>query len=268
MARYAFVNYFRAKRFYVMLTIVLLMSGLLTVAVGYYRPLLFGFAPAAANIAAEQSRLRFYTIWWASFVNFIVIMSAAFFGGDAISGEYQNKTGYFLLPNPIRRSSVYVGKYIAALLASSIMLGVYALISLANGMYYFGPVVPVELAHSFLYAWLYLVAAMSLTFLFSSAFRSSAISVLMTVILLLFVFNVIDLVVGTVAAIEPWFSITYAEGIVSTVLSSTATPGGPGGAFAGASFTATVPEGLAIMAVYFVVTGVLGLILFERKGFN
>ena len=267
VTKYAFLNYFRARRFYVMLSIVMLMSGLLTVAVGYFRPAFFGFPQQGLDVPVDQSRLIFYSVWWAGFVNFVVIMSAAFFGGDAISGEYQNKTGFFLLPNPLRRSAVYVGKYIAALIASTLMLSAFALIALANGLYHFGPVVPVEFAQSFLYAWFYLVAAMSLTFLFSSAFRSSAISVLMTVILLLFVFNIVDLVVGTVAAVEPWFSITYAEGIVSSVLSGAGSIGGPGGMFT-PRFSATVPEGLAIMAVYFAITGILGLVLFERKGFN
>jgi ABC-2 type transport system permease protein len=221
-------------------------------------------------MTADQSRLVFYSFWWAGFVNLIVIMSAAFFGGDAISGEYQNKTGYFLLPNPIRRSSVYVGKYIAALAASVVMLGLFALIALINGMYYFGAVVPLEFALSVLYALIYLVAAMSLTFLFSSAFKSSSIAVLMTVILLLFVFNIVDLIVGTIARVEPWFSITYAEGIVGRALSSSIArgPGGGGGGFNGPEFAATVPEGLAIMAVYFLVTGAVGLLLFERKGFT
>ena len=267
VTKYAFLNYFRARRFYVMLSIVVLMSGLLTVAVGYFRPAFFGFPQSGMNVPIDQSRLIFYSVWWAGFVNFVVIMSAAFFGGDAISGEYQNRTGYFLLPNPLRRSAVYVGKYIAALIASTLMLATFALIALANGLYHFGPSVPIEFAQSVFYAWFYLVAAMSLTFLFSSAFRSSAISVLMTVILLLFVFNIVDLVVGTVAAVEPWFSITYAEGIVGSVLSSASSTGGPGAMFT-PRFSATVPEGLAIMAVYFAITGILGLVLFERKGFN
>lgn len=263
IAKYTFLNYFRARRFYVMLTIVILLSALLTVAVGYYRPALFGFPLPRTNTTQDQSRLVFYSIWWAGFVNLLVVLSVAFFGGDAISGEYQNKTGFFLLPNPIRRSSVYVGKFISALVASSVMMLIFALISLANGMYYFGPAVPSEFLQSVFYAWVYLAAAMSLTFLFSSMFRSSSISVLMIVILLLFVFNVIDLVVGTIASVEPWFSITYAEGIVSSALSSSLTGGRFGGGFA-----ATVPEGLAIMTAYFLLSGILGLVLFERKGFN
>jgi ABC-2 type transport system permease protein len=45
----------------------------------------------------------------------MVILSGIFFGGDALFGEFQNKTGYFTIPNPVRRSSIYVGKWIAAL---------------------------------------------------------------------------------------------------------------------------------------------------------
>ena len=66
-----------------------------------------------------------------------MILSTAFFGGDAISGEFQNRTGYFLVPNPIRRSAIYVGKWLAALMASTIILGVFALIMIGNGLYYF-----------------------------------------------------------------------------------------------------------------------------------
>ncbi len=34
------------------------------------------------------------------------------------------------------------------------------------------------------------------------------------------------------------------------------------------TFNASIPEGLAIMVIYFAVTAILGLILFERKEFN
>lgn len=264
MAKYNFVNYFRARRFYVMLAIVLLISGLLTTAIAYYRPqaLLAGTA------------LGFYGAGWGSFASFVVILSTAFFGGDAISGEFQNKTGYFLVPNPIRRSAIYVGKWLAALAASSIVLAIFALIMLANGFYYYGATLPNELLLSFAYAWVYLIAALSLAFAFSSLFKSSSISILMSVILLLFVFNVIDTVAATVAGIEPWFSITYGAGIVSNILTVpfpdhvvTVNIPGPRG-FSLNQFNATVPEGLVILAAYFAISALLGLWLFERKEFT
>jgi ABC-2 type transport system permease protein len=259
--KYNFVNYFRARRFYVMLIIVLLITGLLTVAIAYYRPPAFLGADA----------LAFYGAGWGRFVSFVVILSTAFFGGDAISGEFQNKTGYFLIPNPIRRSAIYIGKWLAALAASTIVLGIFALILVANGIYYFGTSIPWQFDQSFLFAWMFLVAALSLTFAFSSLFKSSSISILMSVILLLFVFGVIDAVSEDVIGIEPWFSITYGAGIVANVLSSTF----PAhlvtetvGRFSITTYNATIPEGLAILVAYFVVTAVLGLWLFEKKEFT
>ncbi len=263
IAKYNFLNYFRARRFYVMLAIVGIISALFTVLVAYYRP---------PGLTSGGDPLGFYRGGWGSFANFIVVLATAFFGGDAISGEFQNRTGYFLVPNPIRRSAIYVGKWFAALAASTLILGVFAAIMLANGLYYFPGSVPNEFLQSLGFAWFYLIAALSLAFAFSSIFKSSSISILMSVILLLFVFNFIDVIVSTVAGVEPWFSITYGGGIASNVLRVpypqhiTSTPAGPN--FTLNTYNATIPEGLAILGVYFVVAAVLGLWLFQRREFT
>ncbi len=266
--KYAFLNYFRARRFYVMLGIVLLISALLTFAAAYYRPVFFGFGiPTQGNAS-----LPFYSAFWGSFVSLVILLSAAFFGGDAISGEFQNKTGYFLVPNPIRRSALYAGKWIAALGAASLILAVFALIALADALYFFGAGVPTEFLESVVFAWLYLVSALGLTFMFSSLFKSSAISILMTVILLLFAFNVIDTISTSVVGLEPWFSITYGAGIISNVLrvpypvGKTVIDAGP--RFTLVTFNASIPEGLVILGVYFVLSAILGLLLFERREFT
>ncbi len=268
VTKYAFLNYFRAKRFYVMLIIVLLISALLTFVVAYYRPPFFGFGSSVS----QNPVLTFYSAFWGSFATLVVLLSVVFFGGDAISGEFQNKTGYFLIPNPLRRSVVYVGKWFAALAAATLILAVFALIALANGTYFFGGSIPYEFGESVLFAWIYLVSALGLTFMFSSLFKSSSISILMTVILLLFAFNVIDEITSIVVGIEPWFSITYANGIIGNVLkvpyppAQTVTMAGRN--FTITTFNASIPEGLAIVAVYFVVSAALGLWLFEKKEFT
>ena len=266
ITKYNFLNYFRARRFYVMLAIIVIISGLITGLVGYYQPGSF----------IDFGALGFYGAGWGSFATFVVVLSAAFFGGDAISGEFQNRTGYFLVPNPIRRSAIYVGKYLAALAASSIILGIFALIMIANGLYYFPGTLPWEFEQSLLFSWIYLVAALSLTFAFSSLFKSSSISILMSVILLLFVFNVVDEVAIIVANVEPWFSITYGAGIISNILTipypqhyNPNTLGtGAGARLRIPAYNAGVPEGLAILGIYFLVMAILGLLLFQRKEFT
>jgi ABC-type transport system involved in multi-copper enzyme maturation permease subunit len=75
--KYTFLDYFRSRRFFILLSITLLISALLTVIVGYYRP---------ENFLASD--LSFYSSWWGNSVTFVIVLSGVFFGGDAISGEF------------------------------------------------------------------------------------------------------------------------------------------------------------------------------------
>jgi ABC-2 type transport system permease protein len=262
--KYTFIDYFRSRRFFILLIITLLISALLTILVGYYRPADFLI-----------SDLSFYSDWWGRAVPFVIVLSGIFFGGDAISGEFQNKTGYFEVPNPIRRSSIYVGKWLAAFIAATAILILFTVITVLNGMYYFGPNVPYQFGLSVLYAWIYLIAVLGFTFFFSSVFKSNSISILVTAILLLFAFSLIESLVSDLVQVEPWFILTYAGGIIGNILAPVypdhmivTTEHIAKRVITITSFNASVPEGLVIMAVYFVVTGILGLILFERKEFT
>jgi len=272
--KYTIIDYFRSRRFFVLLVITLLICALLTILVGYYRPGDF-----------LLSDISFYSNWWGGAVSFVIVLSGIFFGGDAISGEFQNKTGYFGVPNPIRRSSIYVGKWLAAFIASTIILAIFTVITVGNGMYYFGLNVPYQFGLSVFFAWFYLAAVLGLTFFFSSLFKSSSISILVTAILFLFAFTLIETLVSDLVQIEPWFIITYGGGIVGNILGYATTGSNIGAAqypahksvftrtidkriITTTTFAAYVPEGLIIIAVYFIVTSILGLILFERKEFT
>ena len=261
--KYTFLDYLRSRRFFILLVIALLIGALLTTFVGYYRPASF-----------LSSDLAFYGSWWGMSTTLVVILSGVFFGGDAISGEFQNKTGYFVLPNPIRRASVYIGKWLAALIASSIILVVFTAITVGNGIYYFGANVPYEFAESLVFAWFYLIAVLGFTFFFSSLFKTSSYSILVTAILFLFAFPLIQTLVAGLAQIEPWFLLTYGSDIIGNILMVpypahvSTSRFGPPGLPPLTSYNPTIPEGLIIIAVYFVVTAILGLILFERKEFT
>jgi len=260
--KYEFMNYFRSRRFYILLSISLIISTLLTSVVGYYRPASF-----------LSSQMGFYAQWWGMSSTFVIVLSGIFFGGDAISGEFQNKTGFFLIPNPIRKSSIYVGKWLAAFIASSVILAIYTVITIANGVYYFGDGFPFEFILSISFAWYYLAAVLGFSFLFSSLFKNSSYSILVTAILFLFVFSLIQNLVSSLVQIEPWFLLTYGAEIIANILTVPYPPNvstrsfGPNN-FTLTSYSATVPEGLMIITVYIVVTAILGLILFERREFN
>jgi ABC-2 type transport system permease protein len=261
--KYTFLDYFRSRRFFILLAITLLISALLTFVVGYYRP-----------ESVLSSDLSFYSNWWGNSVTFVIVLSGVFFGGDAISGEFQNKTGYFGIPNPIRRSSIYIGKWLSAFIATTMILAVFTAITLINGLYYFGLNVPYQFGVSVLFAWFYLAAVLGFTFFFSSLFKSSSISILLTIILFLFLFNLIQTLAVNLVKIEPWFILTYGAQIIGNILIVPYPPHiqvshlGPAGQITITTYYVPVAEGLAIIAAYFLVTTVLGLILFERKEFT
>jgi ABC-2 type transport system permease protein len=260
--KYTFLDYFRSRRFFILLALTLIISALLTLLVGYYRPQSF-----------LLDSLSFYSSWWGNSSTFVIILGGIFFGGDAISGEFQNRTGYFGVPNPIRRSSIYIGKWLSAFIAATVMFIIFVVIAIGNGIYYFGLNVPIEFGESLLFAWFYLAAVMGFTFFFSSLFKSSSMSILITTILFLFVFSLIQTLVAILVKIEPWFMLTYGAGIITSVL----TVPYPGhihtqifgeGQITLTTYTAFISEGLAIIGIYFIITAALGLLLFERKEFT
>jgi ABC-2 type transport system permease protein len=272
ITKYEISNYFRSRRFFILLGIALAIGLALTGVIGY-----FGIDRFATDQAGNVTSLAFYSFWWGLSASILVFFAAVFFGGDAVSGEFQNKTGYFLVANPIRRSSIYIGKWFAALIASLIIIGVFTAITIGNGLYYFGASngLPWQFQESFVFTLVYLIAALGFTFFFSSVFKNSAMSIIVTAILLLFGFGVIDDLVIGVANYEPWFSLAYGSGIISNVLSSiypahftSITEHFGKRTITVSMYNATIPEGLAIMFVYFAITAIVGLVLFERKEFT
>ena len=272
IARNEMLNYFRSRRFVALLVITLMIAGALTIVVWHSG--IANIAATTGTASVANSDLDFYSLWWGFTATLLVVFCAVFFGGDAISGEFQNKTGYFLVGNPVRRSSIYVGKWIAAFVASLLIFAVFTAVTLVNGIGYFGFNVPSLFVESFGFTIIYLVAALGFTFFFSSLFKTSAMSIMVTVILLLFGFTLIDTLLAGLAHVEPWFSLAYGSTIIANVMTvpyprtSRLQPFAAAGSPLSVSFSATILEGIAIMGIYFAVTAVLGLALFERKEFN
>jgi ABC-2 type transport system permease protein len=268
LTRYQFREYLRSRRFLALAAIVLAIGAILTAVVAHFRG------------ALVSSNIAFYGTFWGGGADIVIVLAAVFFGGDAIAGEFQNKTGYFLMGLPLRRATVYVGKFIAAFLASVAMMILFLAILFFNGIYYFGgSALPWQIGLSLIIALVYLGAVLGATFLFSSLFKTSAYGFVLTAILFLFGFTLLqDLVVGLVR-IEPWMIISYASSTIGSVFSSSINWGLTGTVATSVSmmgrftirtttYTAGIAEGIVIMLVYLLGTAAAGLALFEREEFS
>lgn len=264
LARYQLRDYLLSRRFLLMLGIVAILGIILSAVVGYYRP-----------TSLLDSSNDFYGQIWASGVTVVIIFAGVIFGGDAIAGEFQNKTGYFLMGLPIRRATVYVGKYIAAFVSCLVAVLAFAAILVGNGAYYFGTgAFTVAFLESLILAVVYMLALLGATFMFSSMFKTSTYAVLVVAVLFIFVFSILQELVSALAKIEPWFIISYASAVIGYPFDSVLPAhivhmfvGGPRSPMF-IVYNPTYVEGVLIMLGYFVVTAILGLILFEREEFS
>jgi len=265
LSRYQLRDYLRSRRFVLMMGIVAAIGAILSLV-------LYHFHGAGLNGSPDA----FYGSLWAGGVTVVVIFSGIIFGGDAIAGEFQNRTGYFLMGLPIRRTSVYAGKYLAALAASLVAVLFYFAIVVANGTRYLGSgALPSALIVSLGITVLYLLALLGYVFLFSSLFKNSLYAVLVVAVLFLFGFTIVQALVVGLVKIEPWFLITYAQdfsnkpGVIAYPFLSSLPPhivrGGPIG---GTTYNVTYPEGIAILVGYWLATAIGGLVLFEREEFS
>src|ERR1700691_1873311 len=264
LARYQLREYLRSRRFVALAGIVLAIGAILTAVVAHFRG------------AIVSTNLAFYGSFWGGGVDIVIVLAAVFFGGDAIAGEFQNKTGYFLMGLPVQRTTVYVGKFIAASLAAVAMLLLFLGILLANGAYYFqGGALPWQLGLSLVLALVYLSAVMGATFLFSSLFKTSAYGFVLTAILFLFGFTLLEDLITGLVKIEPWMIISYAESTIGAVFSpninwgltaaiSTTTVG----RLSMTTYTSGIAEAIVIMLAYLFLAALAGLLLFQREEFT
>jgi ABC-2 type transport system permease protein len=203
-----------------------------------------------------------------SFLNILIIVSAAMFAGDAVCGEFEKKTSLLLFPTPQRRSTIFAGKYVAALLATFLVVILYYLVmTLQIGQLYGWGQIPTELAKSFLTALIYSASAVSVVFLFSAILKRSISSTIVGFLFLLMILPIVATVLMMQANQEPWFIVTYSANLIRDILGvSSSLPFGPGEH--GFNLTAFEPRfgvGIAVMAAYAIVGFVGGMALAARK---
>ena len=254
-------HYVRTNRFYGLLGFVVLVAGL---------TLAFEVDAGIAAVQVQQLyRSSEYLSNYLVNTGLFVVLAAAFFGGDALSVDFSTGAGYYMLVLPIRRPVLLAGRYAAATLVTLAIVGVYYAFGAVGAVYFFGaPSVPWGLLFASLgLAVVFALAALSVAFCVSSLVRSPAAGVLITVLALYVGFTTLQATLE-LAGLEPWFSLSYAGGAMAAVLDTDFVhfqniPLGEDQYYT--IWSATVSEGLEIMAAYVAVFLPLSAYLYQRK---
>jgi ABC-type transport system involved in multi-copper enzyme maturation permease subunit len=192
------------------------------------------------------------------FMNFLVVISGAMFAGDAVSSEFEKKTGLMLFPTPQSRVSIFAGKYLAALAATLMIVSIYYLIVTIEVIGLFGiGEVPLGLLKSYFVAVLYASSAVSIIYFFSSIFKKTAISTLIGFFFLFMILPILSAILSI--KVEPWFIVTYSANLIISVLRTS------GGGLLGEDFHLNFGVGVAVMIVYAIVFFAAGTWIAKRK---
>jgi ABC-2 type transport system permease protein len=231
---------------------------LIVVALAVLVPLIF-----YATTPDTAGRFAFASL---TFLSILMIISAAMFAGDSISGEFENKTGLLLFPTPQSRTSIFMGKYLAALIITFLVVSLYYVIMILQTIHLYGASeIPTELPQSYLTASIYVTSVVSVVFFFSSTLKRSMASTILGFVFLMLVLPVVSGVLSS-QDIEPWFIVTYSGELITSVLEEGSFITGPGGRLSLRTFSPEFGLGIGVMAAYTVIGFVASIMIANRKG--
>jgi ABC-2 type transport system permease protein len=248
--RFEMLKHLRRRRLYIVAAMAIVVP--LFFYIYYYQE-----HPEAAADFASMSLM---------FVDVLIVVSAAMFAGDAVCGEFENKTSLLMFPTPQRRSSIFAGKYLAALAATFLVVSLYyVVLSLQTGQLFGWGNIPHELGKSFLMALIYSAAAVSAAFLVSGLLKRSMSATIVSFLVLMMLLPITQMILSAVNQ-EPWFIVTYSGDLITSVLgASAAPPMGPHGGNEMQQFTPTLGTGIAVMATWALACLASGMALAVRK---
>jgi ABC-2 type transport system permease protein len=262
VTKYELLKYLRGRRLLAIVVLTIIISAI------------FLIVPPA--IGSDYSKdPKEFTVNMLSFLSILAILSATFFGADAIVSEYESKTGYFLFPNPIRKTVIFLGKFIASVLVSVGAIGLYYAIAVISVRVIDGSI-PTNTGLSFVYSLVYLFAILAIAYLFSAVMRSSVYSLVLTFFTFFLILPIVD-AVGSIAKFKPWFSVTFASGISQYIFQSpyptdkvfnTTAYGGPSASARSFSLVQYYPEirlSFIVMAAYFIIAFLLAILIAQRR---
>lgn len=201
-----------------------------------------------------------------SFLGILVIISGALFAGDAVSGEFENRTILILFPVPHRRTSILVGKYVAALMATWLAVVLYYIVTTGEVVAAYGAEdVSVAILKSCLVALLYSASVVSVAFFFSSVIGRSITSTLAGFFSLLMVLPIIANVLRIVK-VDPWYIVTHVAGMITDIFALPSPFAGSPGPFA--NYELFQPEfhtAVTVMTAYAITFLLLGVVAANRR---
>lgn len=209
VTKYELLKQIRRKRFYGALALTVLA---VVLTIGLYQGLDLPRKIGIPESFIRQSGAELFAMFVTGMGSF-AIFAAVFFAGDAIASEFERKTGYILFPNPVKRTTLVVGKYLACVIATATIIIIAYLISAGALLVFYGQV-PGGIIGSLALLLMVACSVISLAFVFSSLLKGGMGATIATLLTFMVVFTIISSTLAY-AGYDPWFMPDRAADAVS-----------------------------------------------------
>lgn len=248
------------KKFFAFLVLIIMVSIAIAVITGFVLP---------------DTKLDFF-FTSLFFIIFLEDFAACLFFSAIICSEFDKKTGYIVFPK-INKYKLILGKYLGNLILVIILITSYYIILGLLGLFYYGGETSIRLFYSYLIALLYLSTLSSFVTFFSSFLKSVNGTIIITFILLLLGFLMIDQIIALIFAekFEPLYSLAFLGNLIVNILADpfpnpryVKVPFDPMNPDAGSMvqwLTPSIGVGITMLILFTVLFFTLAALLFKRR---
>lgn len=191
----------RGKRFQVAALVIVLVWALITLV------------PFLTNKGWESYTLGEMLASYLSYASMFVVLVVGLIGSVALVSEYEERTALILFTRPIKKTTIFVGKFVSAFILSCLMMLVYYIGIIIMTLWYHG-CVPSDLLASYGMCCCYVFAATGVSFIFSAFLKRSSIAIIFSILTLIVVIPIITMMIKG----DTWYMLDTASNSILTCI--------------------------------------------------
>ena len=255
VTKYEIIKHLRSRRMLVFVIIAALLLTLITVL----SIVLDGKLPNDPQDFMET---------YLTMVDLMIIIGVSLLCASTIASEFEERTALLMFPRPIKKTSFFAGKVLACYTICGAVILLYYVICMVLSLAATGSI-DTNVFGSLGMALMFMLGAGGFALLMSSIFKKGSIAVIVTIAVLLLVFNIVDSMLSLFGT-EPSYSIIYASKDILNFVSEKITMdvylGLPGLEYYRV-FYPSHTLAFAIAAVWATVTTTISALIFRSKEF-
>lgn len=216
-------KFFRGRKILLLVILAALFLTINIVLTALYSDLMFN--PSPSNLAREFgiiSIITLHSLW----VPFISLLGAVLFASYAIVSEFEERTYLLLFTRPVKKTTIFVGKFLASYLVTLFVVLLYYGIGILHSLILGGDagVIDSSVLASIGLTMAYIFAVSGLAMLFSCISKKGSISALMTFFLVSMVPTMMTIILMlAVPGGNHWYILDKASESITLIMDATVT---------------------------------------------